>query len=301
MRSYFLTTLLLIMLMCSQPAAAHIALASNGTGPLRIGDMLSLVLIAVAAGMYSKGLFRLWLRAGTGRGIRTWQAGCFYLGIAALFTTVFWPLNAPDPPSLSEHMVQHMILIAVAAPLLALAKPLVPCLLSLPHASQTRLLRWWRSLKLARGELLTHPAIATGLHGLVIWVWHAPAPFNAALTSEIVHIAEHVTFFGSALLFWWALLSSERLASRGFGSGTVAALATLMHTGMLGALLTFAPSPWYEQYASSSPAGLSPLEDQQLAGLIMWIPTSAVYLIAGLALVAIGLENARHQSLTVHR
>lgn len=300
MRFYSFPLLMPVMLMCSQPAAAHITAESERTGAIGLIGLLTLLFIVCAAGTYGKGLRRMWRRAGLGRGIRQWQAACFYLGIVALCATLVWPLHGMSPSSLSLHMVQHMVLIAVAAPLLALGKPWAPILLSFPEVSRARLLGWWRSIKLLRLQVLIQPPLATALHGTVVWLWHAPFFYNLALTNEIVHVIEHISFLGSALLFWWALLRSGSRAD-GFGPGVLAALLTLMHTGVLGALLTFAPAPLYERYDMFSRSGLSPLEDQQLAGLIMWIPPSAVYLTAGLALISIGLESARRQSLAMHR
>ncbi|MBA4142595.1 MAG: cytochrome c oxidase assembly protein [Nitrosospira sp.] len=296
MRNRSLAIVVPVSLIFSQPVAAHVALEPDTLG---IANLLGLVLMLVAASAYGSGLIRMWRRAGVGRGIRQWQGGCFYLGITALVAALFWPLEALSRSNLWLHMVQHMVLIAVAAPLLALGRPWIPVLLSFPQPSQARILRWWRSLDLPRWLVLPGPLAATAIHGVVIWFWHAPGPFNLALANEAIHIIEHVTLFGTALLFWWALLKAGSQAD-GFGSGAMAALATLMHMGVLGALLTFAPTPLYERFASFSLSTLSPLEDQQLAGLIMWIPTSAVYLAAGLALIARGLENARRQASSIH-
>jgi cytochrome c2 len=121
---------------------------------------------------------------------------------------------------------------------------------------------------------------------VVLWIWHAPGLFQAALASEPVHALQHLSFLASALLFWWALIHG-RQGQMGYGPAVLYLFTTSMHSGALGALLTFAPAPWYPAYGENAAAwGLTAVEDQQLAGLIMWVPAGAVYLLAGLGLFA---------------
>jgi cytochrome c oxidase assembly factor CtaG len=108
--------------------------------------------------------------------------------------------------------------------------------------------------------------------------------FQATLTHDWVHAAQHISFLGSALLFWWSLLGSRKRIDN--GAGILYLFTTGVHTSILGALLTFTPSVWYPAYLSTAPRwGLTALEDQQLGGLIMWVPAGIVYIIAGLALL----------------
>jgi putative membrane protein len=110
--------------------------------------------------------------------------------------------------------------------------------------------------------------------------------FQATLDSEIVHTLQHLSFLGSALLFWWALIHG-REGLLGYGAAALYLFTTSVHSGVLGALITFARDVWYPAYARSTESwGLTPLEDQQLGGLIMWIPAGLVYVFAGLMLVA---------------
>jgi cytochrome c oxidase assembly factor CtaG len=120
------------------------------------------------------------------------------------------------------------------------------------------------------------------LHALALWLWHLPPLFQAALHHPLLHILQHVCFFGSALGYWWSVLGR---AHRPKGSAMASLFTTMLHTSVLGALLTFAPSPWYAS-AGMRAFGLSALEDQQLGGLIMWVPGGLAYLIAGLGLLA---------------
>ena len=124
------------------------------------------------------------------------------------------------------------------------------------------------------------------IHAAALWVWHAPALFQATLRSDLVHTAQHVSFLGSALLFWWALVHGPR-GLMGYGAAVLYVFTTSVHSGVLGAFITFTGRLLYPAYAGTTAAwGLTPLEDQQLGGLIMWVPAGLVYVVAGLALCA---------------
>lgn len=121
----------------------------------------------------------------------------------------------------------------------------------------------------------TDPVIATFVHGALLWLWHLPALFDAALRDEGLHLLQHASFFGSAVLFWWALLHGTAYR-RGHGIAIAAIFVTAVHSSLLGALLVVAPRVLYQGYAAAA-FSLSPLEDQQLAGLVMWVPAGLVY------------------------
>lgn len=125
------------------------------------------------------------------------------------------------------------------------------------------------------------------LHGALLWGWHLPAAFDLALRHELVHWLEHVTLLATGVLFWRVLLHS-RGANAGWA--VAAMLATVVHTGMLGALLSLSPRVLYGAYAGNADA----LGDQQLAGLIMWVPMGVVYVVAALVLAARALGGAAH-------
>jgi cytochrome c2 len=128
--------------------------------------------------------------------------------------------------------------------------------------------------------------VAWALHAIALWIWHAPPLFQATLQSDLIHTLQHLSFLLSALLFWWAVLHNGR-DRVGYGAATLYVFTTSIHSGALGALLTFSSTLWYPAYHVSPLAwGLTPVEDQQLGGLLMWIPAGLVYLFAGLALIA---------------
>jgi cytochrome c oxidase assembly factor CtaG len=119
-----------------------------------------------------------------------------------------------------------------------------------------------------------------------LWSWHVPFLFQATLESEFVHALQHASFLCSALLFWWAVIHGRQRAL-GFGLAVLYLFTTALHSGLLGALLTFAKTVWYPAYLDQTKAwGLTPLEDQQIGGLIMWVPAALVYIAAALALFA---------------
>lgn len=184
--------------------------------------------------------------------------GAMLLGGAALFG----PFDSWAESSTAMHMVQHMLVIVVMAPLLVLARPLAQWRALLGSGLDPL----WR----VPARASRHPMACALLHAAAIWIWHAPAPYEAALHHSGLHVLEHASFLLTGGLFWWSVLGAGR---RGAPMAGVALLFTLMHTGMLGALLTFAAQPLYLGESRD-------LWDQQLAGLIMWIPGGAVYLAA---------------------
>lgn len=159
-------------------------------------------------------------------------------------------------------MVQHELLMVVAAPLCVLGRPI-------------EALAWaWRAgartlLSLAR--LMESPALAWILHAAAVLLWQVPGAFEAAVRDAWLHAAQHASFFVTALAFWWSSVS------RAGTVGAVGALfTTMLYTGALGALMTFSRTAWYAGYA---------LEDQQLAGLVMWVPAGLAYPAAALWLL----------------
>jgi cytochrome c oxidase assembly factor CtaG len=150
----------------------------------------------------------------------------------------------------------------------------------------------------AAWRICTEPIGAWTLHAAALWTWHVPVLFDAALANDAVHIAQHSCFLVSALFFWWSVFT--RGARRG-GASMASVFTTMMHTSALGALLTFAPSPWYGFYTDTSAFGLSALEDQQLGGLVMWVPGALAYLVAGLAIVAAWLNQPPARAETLQK
>jgi cytochrome c oxidase assembly factor CtaG len=141
---------------------------------------------------------------------------------------------------------------------------------------------------------LTAPAVASAVHAAALAVWHLPAPYEATHTSESLHALQHLSFLGTALVFWWALLRPPRGRE---GEAVVYLFATTLLTGALGALLAFAPELWYPHYAATTGTwGIAPLDDQQLGGVIMWVPGGGSYLLAALALFGTWLRDSERRA-----
>jgi len=250
------------------------------------GDPGALISVALIAVVYGAGVRRLWGSAGRNHVVSRAEVAAFYGGILTLLVALCSPLDAIADTLFSGHMLQHVLLIAVAAPLAILGAPLLPFLWSLPRATRVGIGRTWNAIGMRGvGATLARPLPAWGLHTVALWAWHLPGPYSAALASAPIHALEHTCFYVTALLMWWVAL--RPLRGHGGIAGSVFVLAgTFAQSGVLGAILTFSGTPWY--YAQSAGAGawhLTALEDQQLAGLIMWIPTGFFYLIGILAVV----------------
>lgn len=278
------------------PVLAH-AHSGGPAAPSGEGGLAAILEIAIpviiAAGLYLGGALRLRGRKGQAFAAGGWRTLAFFAGLALLALSLLPPLDAWSAESFAFHMVQHEALMLLAAPLLVLGRPLPIFLWAFPLSARTALARSARSSPVRKTwSTLTYPLTAWTLHALVLWVWHAPGLFDAALTSRPVHTLQHVSFLLSALLFWTALFE-ERAKDRQ-GAGVLYLFTTTVHTGVLGALLAFATQPWYQAYLTrASEWGFSPLEDQQLGGLIMWVPASLVYVGVGLALIARWIEPSQ--------
>jgi putative membrane protein len=244
--------------------------------------------LAVAAVLYVRGVRALWRATARGRGITGVNVSCFAAGWLAVALALASPLDALGEALFWVHMVQHEVLMLVAAPLLVLGRPLAAWAWAVPPGWLRALARPARLAIVRRGwRALTAPFPAWLFHAAALWLWHVPVLFNAALASDAWHVLQHLSFFATALVFWWACLGHwwGRPAS---GAAVIYILTTMMHTGALGALLTLSRTPWYAN--TPEPWGWTPLEDQQLGGLIMWVPAGAVYLAFGLALFARWLD-----------
>ena len=261
-------------------------------------DPLVLISLAFSAWLYFSGVRNVWREAGRGRAIKRWEAAAYWGGWFTLFIALVSPLHPMGEVLFSAHMTQHELLMLGAAPLIVLGKPLVAFLWALPLGWARRLGHWAQVEWFARSwSLITKPLSAWAIHAVALWAWHAPALFQATLRSDLVHTLQHICFFGSALLFWWAIMHGPRGAV-GYGAAALYVFTTSVHSGVLGALITFAQTVLYPAYnATTGSWGLSPLEDQQIGGLIMWVPAGVVYIVAGLALCAGWIRESERRVL----
>lgn len=252
--------------------------------------------LGIAAALYALGTARLWRAAGRGRGVRRAQVACFAAGWAVLVLALVSPLDALGNRLFAAHMVQHELLMVVAAPLLVLGRPLGAWAWALAPAWRRRLGRAFRASLFRRPwRAISAPLAAWSLHAAALWLWHAPPLFGAALRDDTLHAWQHASFLATALLFWWSVLGAATRAAHGRALASL--FATLLHSGALGALLTLSPRVWYAGYVDSAAAlGIDPLHDQQLGGLLMWVPGGLAYLAAALAVAAHWLDGDRAAS-----
>jgi cytochrome c oxidase assembly factor CtaG len=246
----------------------------------------ALALIIAAGLLYAVG--------GTGRLARArmrherrWRSTCFYAGLAVLAIALDSPLEALSRSLFWAHMVQHVLLLVVAPPLILLARPWMRLWRALP-------LGWRRPLARAVGTSArtawlwrVSRALGRPLPSLVLFcgallAWHVPALFDATLRSEALHALEHTLFFASALLFWKQVLHSPPLrAGLGDVQRIAYVVAAMVASWALAVVLALAPHPLYAFYAHEAgrPGGISALSDQQIAAGIMWVPGSISFVV----------------------
>ncbi|MCT8999861.1 cytochrome c oxidase assembly protein [Chelativorans intermedius] len=288
----------LAAVLATVPAAAHV----DGTppGPHDFWTMWSLdplvvLPLIVAAALYSLGLVRRWSGSGLGRGVPKRRAAAFAGGVLALVAALVWPLDAMGESLLAAHMAQHVVLMNLAAPLLAVSNPGPTIVYALPRSWRRRLAMAvaWRPVR-TTWRFLAGVFIATMLQQVALWIWHTPGAIAAALHDDFVHVLMHGSLLAVAFLFWIAVSYPRDL---GYGWSILALLVTAKLCGFLGVLMIFAPQPLYPAYADrSEPWGISAVEDQQLAGLVMMPSAGAVYLIAATVLAIAWLGRIAQQA-----
>jgi putative membrane protein len=278
-------------LLGAQPVRAH---AAEQTLPVWQPDLWFLALLGALASTFALGHLRRRANATQGRTPHQREALAFLLCMLTLLIALVSPLDRLADLSFSAHMTQHELLMVLAAPLLVLARPLDTYLWVLPRRTRRQ---FW-SGHAGRGllvtlDLVTHPWLTLLLHGAIRWAWHVPFAFEAALRDPWVHALQHATFFLSAVLFWWGVVHG-RYGRAGYGASALFVLLTAVHSGGLGALLTFGDSVWYPLHVARAPAAaVDALDDQQLAGLVMWVGAGLWLMFVALGLFMAWLGEAR--------
>jgi cytochrome c oxidase assembly factor CtaG len=264
------------------PALAHVAAPEAGwTGP----EPWLLACALLALGLYGAGYLRLRRRALLGRAELARRGRLFALGWAVLAGATLSPLHQLGSRSFTAHMAEHELIMLVAAPLLVLARPLGVLLWALQAAGRQGVARAGRIRPMqALWRTLTDPVVATTVQAAALWIWHLPSLFDRALRAEGWHVAQHLCFFVTALFFWFAMLAPRRNP----WMSAACLFATSMATGALGAFMALSQSPWYAPYASLGLAGfgLTPAEDQELAGALMWVPGGLLHALVAIAVIA---------------
>ena len=203
--------------------------------------------------------------------VRTGQAVAFFLGVYFIFFALVSPIDElGDYYLFSAHMVQHLFLTIIGPPLM---------IAGLPGWLLQPLLK--RRILLRVGRFFTYPAVAFVLFNVNFWLWHAPALYDATLYDPTLHLLEHVTYIVTGVLYWWPVFSplTEGWPRLSMGGRLLYIFLGGMPSVLLGAGLTFS-EPLYEPYIHAPRIwGLSPIMDQQVGGLIMWVPANIAYII----------------------
>lgn len=258
------------------PHLHHTASGSSGSA------LLTLVIVFTAL-VYVRGWLRL--RSSSLNAIAPWRAAGFLLGLSLIWVGVASPIGALDHELLTVHMVQHLLLMTLAPPLIWLGAPVMPLLQGLPRQFVQGVIRpvfGWSPLQ-RLGRALGQPAFCWLAACAVLMGWHIPALFALGLRSEVWHGIEQSSFLVSGLLFWWPVIQPWPSVSRWpeWSILLYLFLATLP-CDILSGFLVFCDRVVYPGYfASAKPLGFSALEDQQCAGALMWTCVTVVYLVAG--------------------
>jgi putative membrane protein len=268
----------LLFALATTPAFAHAGHQHTIRWTL---DPVLLVPLGLALLIYLAGWRRLSQRASA----PPHGASLFLSGWAILTLALVSPLHEAGERSFTMHMIEHELIMLVSTLLLAASNAGGVLAWGLPRPFRLALGGSWKLPLSALWKRLAEPVTATVIQAVVMWAWHAPIPFDRALESSGWHIAQHACFFLSSLLFWWAMLHPPG-GRAGYGVSAACLFATSLIGGALGALMSFSTSPWYSDYAAMgmSGIGLDPVTDQQLAGLIMWIPGGVFHGVAALVM-----------------
>ncbi|HXJ84319.1 MAG TPA: cytochrome c oxidase assembly protein [Candidatus Methylomirabilis sp.] len=250
--------------------------------------------VVVGAALYLRGWTRLVRRMPERFGLRCPIA--FMTGLAILVIASSTPVAALSDRFLRAHMIQHLLLMVVAPPLLWMGAPMAPMLLGLPKRIRRAVAVWlaWPSVR-RLSHMLADPRVSWTTFVITFWAWHVPALYELALRSHLWHHVEHACFFIAGLLFWrpvilpwparstwprWAMIPYLVLAD--------------LQNGVLAAIFTFSDRVIYPSYAQTGGAWSAPaLEDQAIAGVIMWVPGSVAFLLPVIWLVVTAMTSPR--------
>jgi putative membrane protein len=275
MRPLIVTTLLLMI--GGRAAQAHAI--DTKTSLSWTFDPWIVIPLLITGILYLLGATCLLTRSHTGLRTQRNRFALFAAGWLTLAGALVSPLHSLGERLFTVHMIEHEIIMAISAPLIVLARPIGTMMWAFSRRARLLLRAILNASPVRTGwRWLSAPRVATLLHGIAIWTWHAPPLFDAAVTNVVLHRLQHLSFFVTAVLFWWAIFYCR---DRGIAAWDV--FITMLHTSVLGALISLGPRVLYHvQTEHAQNWGLLPLEDQQLAGIVMWVPAGTIY--AGIAI-----------------
>jgi putative membrane protein len=251
----------------------------------------SLALLAIAA-VYLRGWLRL--RSAPGNPISAWRGAAFLTGLLALWAAACSPLATLDHRSLTVHMLKHLTIMTVTAPLVLAGMPSLPLLYGLPIRLSRSILPLGQSPVRSVARFITHPVFCWVVGTATVIVWHLPAVFGLGQQSHWIHGLEDTSFFLAGLLFWWPVVQTRRgvLSGRDWSTPLYLFLATLP-CDILSAFLVFCNRVVYSGYTVGNQVfGWSPSQDQECAGALMWVWVTFAYLIPA-AVITVQMLSAR--------
>ncbi len=225
----------------------------------------------------------------------------FFGGLVAIAVALMSGIETYDTTLFSVHMVQHLLLVLVAAPLLALAAPITQLLRAASPRVRNRVLL--PVLHSSVVSAISHPVVAWLAFALVLWGSHFSPLFNAALEDRAAHDLEHGLYLAAALLFWWPVVGLDPSPRRmGYPARALYLLLQLPLNSFLGMAILFAQAPLYQHYATlGAPYGITALDDQQTAGGIMWLGGDIVFIGALLILVGVWMRHEQREEPAADR
>jgi putative membrane protein len=297
-------------LVATLAAALPGAVAAHGTFPVEAPSLLNLALgwhvdPVVMGGLLAGALGWVLLarrvaRMHPGHRIPATRTAAFFGGLAAIAIALLSGIERYDTTLFSIHMVQHLLLMLAAPPLIALSAPVTQLLRAASPAWRARILRVLHS----RGAgAIGHPVVAWVTFTVVLWVSHFSPLFDASLENPLVHDGEHIAFLIAGMLFWWPAVGADPARRRlGYPVRGLYLLLQMPPSSFLGMLITFANEPLYPHYATlGSPYGIDPLADQELAGGVMWLAGDVVFIVAILLVVAAWMRREEHDTSAADR
>jgi len=240
-------------------------------------------------------------RRGKHRGVAK-RHFAFAAAWVSLALALMSPLHRLGDALFSAHMLQHEVILLLAAPLFAASQPGVTLLYAFRHSARKPVGSAIARIERIRPvSLILSPLSAFLLHAATLAIWHIPYLYQATLNSDLIHALQHLCFFASGVLFWSALYGAGS-SSMTYGVGVLYVFGTAIYCSALGALLTFSRILWYPVYATRTEIWhLTPIQDQQLGGLLMWVPSSVVFIAIGVWLfaqwLAVSEKRAKHGAL----
>lgn len=281
-------------------SAATVAMAWQDALGTWTWDPWSIGALLLSAVWYSRGLIQP-IGNGEKRRVVSLAAPIFFAaGLAVMTIALLSPLDGLSDDLFSAHMIQHLLLLLVATPLFVRSRLLLVLFWAFPLRTRKSLARRWLATPSRRRlvRVVGSPLSVWTLSAVILCLWHLPGPYDWALRNEAVHTIEHLSFLVVAYAFWSLVMEPGSHRRLDFGMSIVFVVTSGVVSGFLGAVLTFASHPLYAgHWRTTAQFGLTPLEDQQLAGLIMWVPASFVYLAAAVILFAALLEEPRTRTV----